>query len=262
MLQCRGMRKKRKRGSASDLDAQPNKPTKVPAVATGIGALLTRAGLDRVTEPRPSSLPPPAPARPSLIPEPPPAEAPRPRPKAELSAGDFAALNQAYRGVAPIARPKRERTAASIKRAARPPAVAEDPAARERLSALVAGGQRFRVERDDAWVQGVRADVTRDRLKRLSGARFAPEATLDLHGYRREEAARQVAEFIRMQHRRGARYLLIIVGKGTHSENGIGVLGTALVEELIGGVAAPLVAAFASAHPQHGGSGAVAIQLG
>jgi DNA-nicking Smr family endonuclease len=236
---------------------------KPPEIGTAIGTLLSRAGLDRAAgEPRPMTLPPPGPARPSLVPEPPPAVPQPPRPRAELSAGEFAALNQAYRGVQPIRKPKRARTLAAPRAPATPRrADPADEAARERLAALVAGGQRFHIERDDDWVQGVRADVSPQRLRRLASARFEPEATLDLHGLRREEAGRKVAEFVRTQHRRGARYLLIIVGKGTHSEGGTGVLGSALVDELVGGIAAPLVAAFTSAHPQRGGRGAIAVQL-
>lgn len=261
------MRKKPKRGrgtrgtSPGELTEAGPTPAPAPPISTGIGSLLSRAGLDRVREePRPVTLPPPGPARPSLVPEAPPP--PLPRPRADHTAGEFAALNQAYRGVAPIDRPKRGRAKAPQHRT--PPVRKVDPAdeaARERLAQLVAGGQRFHVERDEDWVQGVRADVSPQRLRRLASARFEAEATLDLHGFRRDEAARKVAEFIRTQHRRGARYLLIIVGKGTHSEQGVGVLGGSLVDELIGGVAAPLVAAFTSAHAQRGGTGAIAIQL-
>jgi DNA-nicking Smr family endonuclease len=235
-----------------------------PEIGIAIGALLKDAGLDRVA-PEPSKVAPPPPARvtPSVIPERIRAVPAAPL-RADHTAGEFAALNRAYRGVDPIKRPKRGRTAA----AGRAPRVTmprvpgtDDQAARERLSALVAGGQRFRVERDEGWVRGLREDTDARWLRPLASARFEAEATLDLHGLRREDARRTVREFVRAQHRRGARYLLLIVGKGTHSEDGIGVLGDALIEELIGGVAAPLVCAFTSAHVQHGGIGAVAVRL-
>jgi DNA-nicking Smr family endonuclease len=264
------MRKKRKRGarsrnsdSASAGQAADSATLAAPAIGIAIGSLLKDAGLDRLgREPPPVTLPPPGPATPSLVPEP--LRVPAERLRAEHSAGEFAALNQAYRGVDPIKRPKRGRTVAQG-RAARvvaPRAAGrDDQAARERLSALVAGGQRFRVERDDGWVRGLREDTDPRTLRQLASARFEPEAKLDLHGLRREDARRTVREFVRAQHRRGARYLLLIVGKGTHSEDGIGVLGDALIEELIGGVVAPLVGAFTSAHVQHGGLGAVAVRL-
>jgi DNA-nicking Smr family endonuclease len=265
------MRKKRKRGAGSRNSDGPSSDAAVnsaaaraPEIGIAIGALLKDAGLDRVgREAAAVSLPRPGGVPPSLVPEPIRA-APAPELRADHTAGEFAALNQAYRGVDPIKRPKRGRTVA----AARAPRVSiprvpgpDDQAARERLSALVAEGQRFRVERDEGWVRGLREDTDARSLRALASARFEPEATLDLHGLRREDARRTVREFVRAQHRRGARYLLLIVGKGTHSEAGIGVLGDALVEELIGGVVAPLVCAFTSAHVHHGGTGAVAVRL-
>jgi DNA-nicking Smr family endonuclease len=66
---------------------------------------------------------------------------------------------------------------------------------------------------------------------------------------------------VRRQHRLGRRYVLIITGKGQHSDGGVGVLGEALAETLAGGGAAPFVLAFASAHAQHGGRGAVAVMF-
>jgi DNA-nicking Smr family endonuclease len=265
------MRKKRKRGAGSRNSdgtsadpAESSAAAPAPEIGIAIGALLKVAGLDRVAhEPPPVKLPSPGRATPSLIPEPIRAP-PAPRPRADHTAGEFAVLNQAYRGVDPIKRPKRGRTFAE----GRAPRVAaprvpgpDDHAARERLSALVAGGQRFRVERDEGWVRGLREDTDARSLRQLASARFEAEAKLDLHGLRREDARRAVREFVRAQHGRGARYLLLIVGKGTHSEDGIGVLGDALIEELIGGVVAPLVCAFTSAHVQHGGIGAVAVRL-
>jgi DNA-nicking Smr family endonuclease len=126
----------------------------------------------------------------------------------------------------------------------------------------VAGGARFEVRWDDGLVEGLRKGASDKFLRRLSGAGFEPEATLDLHGLRRAQAERVVHDFVRAEHRRGVRYLLIIVGKGTHSEDGVGVLAEAAVEALTQGIAAPLVSAFATADTRHGGRGALAVQLG
>ena len=73
--------------------------------------------------------------------------------------------------------------------------------------------------------------------------------------------ARAVSEFVRKQQRKGTRYLLLITGKGQHSEGGVGVLRDAAVEALTHGGAAPSVLAFSSAHAAHGGTGALAILL-
>jgi DNA-nicking Smr family endonuclease len=195
-----------------------------------------------------------------MVPEPLPR--PRPKPPATPAPGDLAALNAAYRGVQPIARPKRGRvvSAARVPKGPAPPDP-EEQAARERLSALVSGGVRFEVRWDDGSVEGLQQGASDKLLRRLSGKAFEPEATLDLHGMRREQAARAVHELIRAQHRRGVRRLLFIVGKGVHSEGGQGVLADALVHALTQGVAAPLVAAFATAGARHGGRGAIAVEL-
>jgi DNA-nicking Smr family endonuclease len=55
--------------------------------------------------------------------------------------------------------------------------------------------------------------------------------------------------------------VLIIHGKGAHSEGGIGVLEEACVEALTKGGAAPFVEAFATAPARFGGRGAIVARL-
>jgi len=256
--------------------AEPEEPEivlpKAPAVGTRLGALLEQAGLQRVdparktpakkapvrahSEPSPKTMMPPGPARLSLVPEPEPHDAP-------LSSRELAVLHQAYVGVEPMGKPGRTRVkpALGMRGAA---AKAEDPsesAARARLGALVGEGVQFEVRRDDGFVQGLQHGAAEKLLRPLQSSRFAPQARLDLHGMRRDPALRAVHDFVRAQHRAGARQLLIIAGKGQHSEGGVLVLGEALIEALTRGGAAPLVRAFASAHNSLGGSGAVAVLL-
>jgi DNA-nicking Smr family endonuclease len=256
------MAKKRKRKADADSDDAAQKLAPAPGIATSIGSLLERAGLSRA--PQPKSAPPTTQPRARPVPEPVAAPAPAARPRAPHTSGELAALNDAYRGVQPIARPKHARVTAQ--RVPRPAAArAPDPGdaeARERLSALVGGGVRFDVRWDDGLVEGVRAGSSEKLLRRLAAGGFEPQATLDLHGMRRAQALRAVHDFVRVQRRGGAQQLLVIVGKGSHSEGGVGVLGAAAVEALTQSGAAPLVAAFASAHARHGGSGAIAVLLG
>jgi DNA-nicking Smr family endonuclease len=267
-----------RRKHKSNEDESPPKPSKPPEVGTGLKALLERAGLSALPA-KPAK--PAKPARGSAAHAPaahtaaaakgasppasqaataPPAHA---KARAPYSTAELSALNQAYRGVAPIRRPQRTRVAPGPKpspakvRGADP----ADDAARERLAALVGGGVRFEVRWDEGFVQAQRAGGASSALARAGSARFEPEASLDLHGRQRAEAQRVLGEFVRKEHRRGARRLLVIVGKGQHSEDGVGVLGAAAVETLTAGVAAPLVAAVASAHPTLGGRGALAVVL-
>lgn len=187
-----------------------------------------------------------------------------PRPRSKYTAGELAALGDAYRGVRPIARaPKPTRVTAAPKIPAIDlQALEADRQARERLGALIGGGVRFEmsVERD-GYVQAIRQGASRKSLALVQGSGFAPETTLDLHGQRAADAASHVHDFVRSEHRKGARKLLIIVGKGTHSEGGVGVLGGIAREALSRGGAAPLVQAFASAHETLGGRGALAVLL-
>jgi DNA-nicking Smr family endonuclease len=184
-----------------------------------------------------------------------------------LSAGDLAAWNRAYAGVRPLGRAREGTTRKGGRRAGRvaphrPPVEgASERAARARLGALVAAGVRFTVERDDGYVRGLREGASEGLWRRLSGRGFGPEATLDLHGMRAAQAERAVHDFVRERHKRGVRYLLLIPGKGAHSEGGVGVLGEVVVRVLTQGGAAPLVQAFTTAHPVHGGRGALAVLL-
>lgn len=254
------MRKKRKRkpSSAEDGDSEnPKPPAKAPAIGTAFGPLLERAGVKLVVSEPPRLLSTPGPKPASLVPEP-----PRVLLRSPHAPGEIAALNAAYRGVQPIARPKRGRARAQKSAPAAAPPDPEDLQARERLAALVAGGVRFELAWDEGTVTGLRRGVSERLARRLRGAAFAPEATLDLHGLKRTQVKSKLQEFVRSQHRRGARHLLVVVGKGLHSDDGQGVLAEAAVEALTEGVAAPLVAAFASADPRHGGRGALAVLLG
>jgi DNA-nicking Smr family endonuclease len=268
-----GKKRKRRTGQGAEPSAQAETvaATPAPGIALSIGPLLQRAGLHKLAqEPRPKTLQPPGPSRASIVPEPrsstvPTALAPLPMHKdVPLAPGELTALSTAYRGVEPIRRPKRGRAArvAPLPPAGPSETDAQEQAARARLSALVAGGVRFQVVWDDGLVEGLRAGVSDKLLRRLGGSGFEPERTLDLHGMRRAQAQKAVQDFVRAERRSGARHLLVIVGKGQHSEGGVGVLAEALVEALTRGVAAPQIAAFASAHARHGGRGAIAILLG
>jgi DNA-nicking Smr family endonuclease len=141
-------------------------------------------------------------------------------------------------------------------------ALQADREARERLGALVGGGVRFDMQLEpDGYVQALRQGASRKALAMLESSAFRPESTLDLHGQRAADAGMRVHDFVRAEHRNGARRLLLIVGKGTHSADGVGVLGGIVREALGRGGAAPLVQAFASAHPTLGGRGALCVLL-
>lgn len=218
----------------------------------------------------PQTMPPPGPSRPEAVPtgRPPPPEPPA---GSSRTYEDRVAMSQALADVQPLApRKGRGRRVSGAPEASgaggsaasgRADELAADARARDRLDALVAGGVRFEVERDDGWVEGLRAGVSRQVLRQLRRRGIEPEAVIDLHGLASEQAGRELGRFVRDSHHRGRRLLLVVHGKGNHSEGGLGVLIERVLQTLTEGAAAPLVDAFVTAPARLGGTGALLVQL-
>jgi DNA-nicking Smr family endonuclease len=273
------MRKKRKTKAAQESASQEKGPPKPVTIGSQLESALRTAGLEKLPDKKkkpslaaafaaaaakkPAS---PAVNVPVPVPVPVPASpSPAARPRSPYTAGELAALGDAYRGARPIKRksPVLHRVGPKIEpRPIDPLAIAADQEARARLGALIAGDVRFDVQLErDGYVQALRQGAARKLLTAVQGSSFGPDAQLDLHGMHGPEAARAVHDFVRNEHRRGARRLLIIVGKGNHSEAGVSVLGPIARDALTRGGAAPLVQAFATAHATLGGRGALAVLL-
>jgi DNA-nicking Smr family endonuclease len=84
------------------------------------------------------------------------------------------------------------------------------------------------------------------------------EGTIDLHGMTQAEAYRSLHHFLAVSQERGRRCILVITGKGSHSE---GVLRAAVPHWLNLPVTRSLVLAFAYATSAHGGVGALYVLL-
>jgi DNA-nicking Smr family endonuclease len=84
------------------------------------------------------------------------------------------------------------------------------------------------------------------------------DARIDLHGHTQDTAHREVIDFILRQASLGARCVLVITGKG---RLGTGVLRARLFDWIADPDLRPFIAGYASAHPRHGGSGAVYLFL-
>lgn len=264
------MRKKRKKHADSTETA--TKPAAVPAISTSLKGAIgdwkqheAEAQKQRAAaaKAKPKPVPPKtmAPPGPSIAPKvPDPASFAEAMKATKLSVEDQNALERAFSGVAPLTGRKRGGPSARVGEA-RAAVDRDTQQARARLDALVGTTARIVVEQAEEQVIGLRDGVARTALRRLHSANARPEATLDLHGERAEDAAALVTKFVRMQHRKGLRLLLIVHGKGLHSEHGIGVLGDRVVHTLSQGGAAPLVAAFATPHAAHGSSGALMVEL-
>lgn len=265
------MPRKRKRGRAEDERADDAmKPA--PAIGTALGSVLKQAGIT-LSPPKPRGIAPPASVVKTPIHRAPPARPVPPKAAAEpvRTTAELRMLNDAYEGARPLAtkharaKPVEERgitahnpaSDAKLSAAVR----SEEFAARSRLAALVSEGVRFKIRREEDYVEGLRAGASPKIVPRLAGRGFSPEATLDLHGVHGPQVDAAIERFIRSHQRRGARNLLLIVGKGLHSEAGVSVVAPAAIEALSHGLAAPWVIAFCTAHAVHGGNGALAVLL-
>ena len=276
---------KKKRGpgdTASPLDEETPRPKPAPAMGTSLGKLLSGVKLDKKPDAaakknaaaweaakKASSSPkqktqakPAAPPTPAAEPEKP--APPLVRPSDTLRGEDRTAYFDSLAGVRPIAGRRPERSGRALPPAPPPPADRPDPdaPARARLAALVSSQYEFDIAREeDGWVEGLRRDAPVAALDVLRRRAVTAESTLDLHRVRAAEVDSRVTRFVREKHRAGIRRLLIIHGKGTHSENGVGVLAEAVAKALTEGGAAPLVLAFASAPVSLGGTGALLVEL-
>lgn len=186
---------------------------------------------------------------------------------------DRAAFHQAFAGVKPMPKPRAARRSGQTEPLSEAERKARDEvgrraeeaeaAARARLAALVAGDVRFVVEREsDGAVAGRRADASLRILDTVTGPKVHPTARLDLHGHDTASATREIARFVRDSSQKSARIVLIVHGKGLHSEGGLGVLADLVVETLTRSAISSRIVAFATASPRLGGLGAMVVRLG
>jgi DNA-nicking Smr family endonuclease len=125
----------------------------------------------------------------------------------------------------------------------------QQPARKKPLSVLEAWLDANGVgDKDAEELEGEdRAEETRRR------SAMKPQATLDLHGMKAEEAESAISVFIESSSRAGLEKVLVIHGKGLHSE-GAPVLKKAARRAL---EAHPLAGRFGEANKADGGSGAL-----
>lgn len=103
--------------------------------------------------------------------------------------------------------------------------------------------------------------VSRSQLAELRAGRVRVDATLDLHGATVERGLVQLRRFLADARAAHRRCVLVIHGKGSHSDPAAGApLREAVVGELLG-PSAGLVHALAAAAPRDGGDGATYVML-
>ena len=94
--------------------------------------------------------------------------------------------------------------------------------------------------------------------RRIRRGQHEIDARIDLHGHTQDTAHREVVDFILRQASLNARCVLVITGKG---RLGTGVLRARLFDWIADPDLRPFIAGYATAHPRHGGAGAVYLFL-
>ena len=98
------------------------------------------------------------------------------------------------------------------------------------------------------------------RMKQLKQGNLTPDASLDLHGCLRDEVVGKLRLFLQNAQHQNWQTLLVITGKGLHSEDGRSILRDE-AELFISGEGKKLVAEWGRAPRQYGGDGALILFL-
>ncbi|MEM7483341.1 MAG: Smr/MutS family protein [Acidobacteriota bacterium] len=168
-----------------------------------------------------------------------------------MSKNDDDAFHRAMRGVEPLEQ-ETERVGGAPKRKKKlrlPPAERRIP--------------RFEVRRYDDQLEGLVESAHPRQLRTLhrdAQQTKRPLPRIDLHGLTAEVAQEVILSALRRAREEGQRIVLIIHGRGLHSESGP-ILKERLTDWLIGAPAAHWVRAFRTAPPEMGGAGATLVRL-
>lgn len=194
---------------------------------------------------------------------PPKPSAPPPKPSAPPTARDDDVFAAEMRGVLPLPPDARGRVGSA---AAPPPSSPrqrrdDDAEAYAALADLVDGAGAFDISATDEYMEGLAPGIDKRLLRKLRAGDYAVQAHLDLHGLTADEARAEVERFLVAAHRDGRRCVLLIHGRGHHSDDGVPVLKERLKSWLSRGRIGRGVLAFCTARPSDGGAGAVYVLL-
>jgi DNA-nicking Smr family endonuclease len=165
-----------------------------------------------------------------------------------------------------LARPKVEpvtfaELAAGVQRLPRTPAPAA-PVAPPPGPAQRAPPERARlwVEHLEGTVRARAAGVPARWLDELASGRLVPRRELDLHRKSAADARQAIADAVREARRAGVSCLLVVYGRGKHS-NAAGAVLPDVTVEYLSEVLCEVVLAFATAPKKWGGPGALLVRL-
>ena len=115
---------------------------------------------------------------------------------------------------------------------------------------------RFGVTDKDRVRPGARSPATASKAGKPAFDRI-----LDLHGLTSGQAERKLRAALAEAKRRGWKRMLVIHGRGTHSDPAEGAVLQNLVRTMLDGSCRPLIRNFSGASPRHGGEGAVVVRF-
>jgi DNA-nicking Smr family endonuclease len=118
----------------------------------------------------------------------------------------------------------------------------------------------FTIERDGDRIEGRAHGVSHRQLADLIAGRIEPESRIDLHRHDRDAARQALERFIAGAAAAGQRCVLVIHGRGRHSD-GAPVIKEEVVTILCRGATGRSVRGFCSARARHGGTGALYVSL-
>jgi len=108
------------------------------------------------------------------------------------------------------------------------------------------------------------APLERRLRQKLARGRAAPEAAIDLHGMRQQEAFIALRQFLTRAQSEGARLVLVVTGKGRSggfAEGAPGILRQSVPNWLREPFYHAIIVGFEEAAPPHGGTGAFYVRL-
>lgn len=174
---------------------------------------------------------------------------------------DAALFRKSLAGVTPLSQRARERVAREKPAATTAPRYDEDAEALAKLAALVDGAEPMTWEHTDEHSEWIADDADPTILKRLVDGEFAWQAHLDLHGMTRDPARDALVRFLHSSRARGFRCVLVVHGRGHHSEDATPVLKPLVQRWLRRAPMKEWVFAFATARQVDGGAGAMYVML-
>lgn len=191
------------------------------------------------------------------------AKTPPAPPKKEAPAGpdDAELFRRSVMDVKPLSQKARERVTPAKQAPPSTPPYDEEAEALAKLAALVDGQEPMTWEHTDEHSEWIADDADPGILKRLCDGEFAWQAHLDQHGMTRDQARDALVRFLagaRVQH---MRCVLVVHGRGQHSEDSIPVLKPLVQRWLRRAPLKEWVFAYCTARQVDGGAGAMYVLL-